>query len=77
MSPQRREQKFAGTLRSCKEHAATQKDDFEKKYGPEGAAAMKQIMTMKVPDRKPVHIKATKDDLAAVESLPGLGLADD
>eukprot|EP00878_Enallax_costatus_P021568 GHUV01022845.1.p1 GENE.GHUV01022845.1~~GHUV01022845.1.p1 ORF type:complete len:235 (+),score=77.46 GHUV01022845.1:1186-1890(+) len=76
VSPQKREEQFAGTLRNTKELAAAQKDDFEQQYGPEGAAAMKQILAMKVPERRPVQIKATKDDLAAVDSLPGLGLAD-
>lgn len=75
-SPVRREEVFATTLRATKETAAAREVDLVQRYGPEGAAAMKQILAMKVPDRRPVMIKASREDLAAVEALPGLGLAD-
>jgi hypothetical protein len=37
---------------------------------------MQQILQMKRPDRKPVHIKASKEDIAAVQQLPVAGLSE-
>jgi hypothetical protein len=37
---------------------------------------MQAILAMPVPDRPTVAIKASREDLAAVQELPALGLAD-
>eukprot|EP00879_Flechtneria_rotunda_P000723 GHRR01000843.1.p1 GENE.GHRR01000843.1~~GHRR01000843.1.p1 ORF type:complete len:236 (+),score=76.96 GHRR01000843.1:1770-2477(+) len=71
-----RQNVLAQSLRATKEAAATQEAAFVKQYGPEGAAAMRLIMTMSVPDRKPITIKAKKEDLLAVQNLPAMGLVE-
>lgn len=63
-------------LRSAKEAAVQQQASLVVKYGPEGAAAMRAILAMPVSDRPAVAIKASREDLAAVQELPGLGLPD-
>jgi hypothetical protein len=67
---------LASSLRSVKEAAVQQQASLVQKYGPEGAAAMQAILAMPVPDRPTVAIKASREDLAAVQELPALGLAD-
>jgi hypothetical protein len=73
---------LASSLRSVKKNAVQQQASLVQKYGPEGAAAMQAILAMPVPvpvpvpDRPTVAIKASREDLAAVQELPALGLAD-
>lgn len=76
VSPPDREAAFASTLRAKKEAAVDQQASLIKQYGPDGAAAMQQILAMPVPDRPVVAIKASREDLTAVESLPAMGLAE-
>lgn len=75
-SPWQREEAFAGSLRQTKQAAAAQTAALLRQYGPEGAAAMQQILAMKKPDRPAIQIKASRDDVMAVQQLPAAGLAD-
>ncbi|WIA35424.1 hypothetical protein OEZ86_003867 [Tetradesmus obliquus] len=76
VTPTQRQAALSTSLRSAKEAAVQQQASLVQKYGPEGAAAMATILAMPVPDRPPVAIKASHEDLAAVQELPALGLAD-
>lgn len=76
IAPAQREAAFAATLRTRKEAAAAEQVRLITQYGVEGAAAMQQILAMKAPDRPVVHMKATKEEKAAVQQLPPLGLAE-
>lgn len=76
VTPTQRQAALSTSLRSAKEAAVQQQASLVQKYGPEGAAAMATILSMPVPDRPPVAIKASREDLAAVQELPALGLAD-
>lgn len=71
-----REEAFANTLRTKKEAAVEQQNSLVKRYGPEVAAAMQQVLAMPVPDRPKFVIKASREDLYAVQNLPPMGLAD-
>lgn len=73
-SPPQREEVFAASMRQQKEAAAKQAASLVKLYGPDGAAAMQQILAMKRPDWPYVCIRAKRDDVAAVQELPALGL---
>ena len=75
-SPTQREEVFAATLRQQKQDVQAQAAALLRQYGAEGAAAMQHILTLKKPDRKVVHIKASREDIQAVLQLPAAGLAD-
>ena len=47
-----------------------------KQYGPEGAAAMQQILAMRKPNRRYIHIKTRREDVMEVQQLPTTGLPD-
>jgi hypothetical protein len=76
VTPTERQVALSSSLRSAKEAAVQQQASLVQKYGPAGAAAMRQILDMPVPDRPAVAIKASREDLAAVQELPPLGLAE-
>lgn len=75
-SPPQRKEAFAASLRSQKQAAVAQTAALVKQYGPEGAAAMQQILAMKRPNRKYICIKASREDVQAVYQLPTTGLPD-
>lgn len=71
-----RESAFATAQRKAKEQAVADRRALADRYGDECGAIMAQILAMKQPERKP-KIKATRDDLEAVQQLPDVGLATD
>lgn len=76
VSPSRREEEFAAGLRASKEAAAAQAATLKQQYGADGAAAMQQFLAMRHPDRRPLRIKSTREDLVAVLQLPMATLAE-
>lgn len=75
-TPAEREEAFAASLRAQKQAAASQAAALVKQYGPEGAAAMQQILAMKKPNRRYIHIKTSREDVQEVQQLPTTGLPD-
>lgn len=70
-SPVRRQEQIIEAVREHKKLYGVDVKELTAKYGPEGAESMQHILTMpKKESGTRIRIKATQEDILAVQSLP-------